>query len=219
VVNREASFRRRRSEMVERQLLREGITDPRVLEAMERIPRHAFMPPDTHDLAYAPQAVDIGEGQTISQPLMVASMTQALGLSGRESVLEIGTGSGYQAAVLGWLAARVVSVERIPTLAARANQALREQGLHRVEVLVGDGSDPSFLEGCFDRILVTAAAPEITATWLDRLNDPGILVCPVGDRDLQVIKVVLREGGADRFETGTACRFVPLIGRAGFSHE
>ena len=216
-MNREASFRRLRMEMVERQLLREGITDPRVLEAMERIPRHAFMPPDTHDLAYAPQAVDIGEGQTISQPLMVGSMTQALGLSGRESVLEIGTGSGYQAAVLGWLAARVVSVERIPSLAARASEALREQGLDRVEVLVGDGSDPSFVEGCFDRILVTAAAPEITSAWLDRLNDPGILVCPVGDLDLQVIKVVIREGGSDRIETGTACRFVPLIGRAGFS--
>ena len=108
-MKREASFHRLRSEMVERQLLREGVTDPRVLEAMERIPRHAFMPPETHDLAYAPQAVDIGNGQTISQPLMVGSMTQALGLSGQESVLEIGTGSGYQAAVLAWLAARVIS--------------------------------------------------------------------------------------------------------------
>jgi protein-L-isoaspartate(D-aspartate) O-methyltransferase len=217
VVKREASFRRLRSQMVERQLLREGITDPRVLEAMERIPRHAFMPPETHDLAYAPQAVDIGSGQTISQPLMVGSMTQALGLRGQESVLEIGTGSGYQAAVLAWLAARVVSVERIPALAARASLTLREHGLSRVEVLVGDGSDPSFVDGHFDRILVTAAAPGISTAWLDRLNDPGILVCPVGDRDLQVIQVIHSDGGTDHVETGTACRFVPLIGRGGFS--
>lgn len=216
-MKREASFRRLRALMVERQLLREGVNDPRVLEAMERIPRHAFMPPETHDLAYAPQAVDIGDGQTISQPLMVGSMTQALGLSGQESVLEIGTGSGYQAAVLAWLAARVVSIERIPALAARASRTLREQGLSQVEVLVGDGSDPSFVDGFFDRIIVTAAAPGISAAWLERLSDPGILVCPVGDRDLQVIQVVHRKGGRDRVGTGTACRFVPLIGRGGFS--
>jgi protein-L-isoaspartate(D-aspartate) O-methyltransferase len=202
--------------MVERQLIPEGVTDPRVLEAMERIPRHAFMPEDVQSLAYAPQAVDIGEGQTISQPLMVGSMTQALGLTGRETVLEIGTGSGYQAAILGWLATRVVTIERIPALADRARAALDSAGLRNVEVLVGDGSDPSFVDESFDRILVTAAAPEITAAWLDRLADPGILVCPVGDRDLQVIKVVLRAGGRDRVETGTACRFVPLIGRHGF---
>jgi protein-L-isoaspartate(D-aspartate) O-methyltransferase len=209
--------RRLRYEMVERQLVPEGVTDPRVLEAMERIPRHRFMPPDVQDLAYAPQAVDIGEGQTISQPLMVGSMTQALGLGGRETVLEIGTGSGYQAAILGWLATRVVSIERIAPLAERARAALESVGIHNVEVLVGDGSDPSFVDGKFDRILVTAAAPGITEAWLDHLADPGVLVCPVGDRDLQVIKVVRRSGGQDRVETGTACRFVPLIGRHGFS--
>lgn len=208
--------RRLRHEMVERQLIPEGITDPRVLEAMERIPRHAFMPDDVQSLAYAPQAVDIGEGQTISQPLMVGSMTQALGLTGRETVLEIGTGSGYQAAILGWLATRVVTIERIPALADRARAALEGAGLRNVEVLVGDGSDPLFVDESFDRVLVTAAAPEITEAWLERLADPGILVCPVGDRDLQVIKVVLRAGGRDRVETGTACRFVPLIGRHGF---
>ena len=212
----EERYRLLRHEMVERQLVPEGITDPRVLEAMERIPRHAFMPDDVQSLAYAPQAVDIGEGQTISQPLMVGSMTQALGLTGRETVLEIGTGSGYQAAILAWLAARVVTVERIASLADGAKQALAGAGLRNVEVLVGDGSDPGFVEGTFDRILVTAAAPEITDGWLEHLADPGILVCPVGDRDLQVIKVVMRAGGRDRVETGTACRFVPLVGRHGF---
>jgi len=202
--------------MVERQLVPEGISDPRVLEAMERIPRHCFMPDSTRALAYAPQAVDIGEGQTISQPLMVASMTQALGLGGRESVLEIGTGSGYQAAILGWLAGRVVSIERIESLADDAAAELHRQGLGNVEVLVGDGSAPTFLSEKFDRILVTAAAPRLCSAWLEHLRDPGVLVCPVGDRHLQVIKVVHREDGRDRVETGTACRFVPLIGRGGF---
>jgi protein-L-isoaspartate(D-aspartate) O-methyltransferase len=202
--------------MVDRQLLAEGVTDPRVLEAMERIPRHEFMPPEQHGLAYAPQAVDIGERQTISQPLMVGSMTQALCLTGTESVLEIGTGSGYQAAVLAWLAARVVTIERIETLACRARETLDRLGLDRVQILVGDGSAPGFVEDSFDRIIVTAAAPEITDAWLDHLADPGILVCPVGDRDLQVIRVVHRAHGTDRVETGTACRFVPLIGRHGF---
>lgn len=215
-MSHELSFSRQRLDMVRRQLVPEGISDPRVLEAMERIPRHVFMPPECHDLAYAPQAVDIGRGQTISQPLMVASMTQALHLSGRESVLEIGTGSGYQAAILGWLAEFVVTVERIAGLARRARRALEGQGLRNVAVLVGDGSDPSFVDGVFDRILVTAAAPQITEAWMERLADPGILVCPVGDRDLQVLKVVHREGGRDRTETGTACRFVPLLGRHGF---
>lgn len=215
----EEAFRRQRADMVQRQLFAEGITDPRVLEAMERIPRHRFMPAATREWAYAPQAVDIGEGQTISQPLMVGSMTQALQLSGYESVLEIGTGSGYQAAILGWLADRVVTIERVRSLAERAADALHELSLTNVEVLVGDGSDTSFLDEKFDRILVTAAAPKIVSSWLDHLADPGILVCPVGDRDLQVLQVIHRSGGSDRVETGTACRFVPLIGREGFSGE
>jgi protein-L-isoaspartate(D-aspartate) O-methyltransferase len=218
-VSSEEFFRRLRVEMVERQLYREGVTDPRVLEAMERIPRHAYMPESTRHMAYLPQAVDIGEGQTISQPLMVGSMTQALHLTGDESVLEVGTGSGYQAAILAWLARRVVSIERLPALAAQARANLSAQGLQRVDVVVGDGSDPSFLDETFDRIVVTAAAPQISRAWLDRLADPGILVCPVGSRDLQVIEVVHRSRGEDRVETGTACRFVPLLGSRGFDPD
>lgn len=202
--------------MVRHQLEQQGVRDPRVLEAMERIPRHRFLPEEIWDLAYRPQAVDIESGQTMSQPYMVATMTEALELSGRERVLEVGTGSGYQAAVLAYLAAEVVTIERIEALVSRARENLHQQGLHHVRVLLGDGSDAEGVEGDFDRILVTAAAPHLSRSLLDRLRDPGILVCPVGDRDLQVLTKVVREGGEDRVENGVACRFVPLLGERGF---
>ena len=172
--------------MVRHQLEQQGVRDPRVLEAMERIPRHRFLPEEIWDLAYRPQAVDIQSGQTMSQPYMVAIMTETLELSGRERVLEVGTGSGYQAAILAYLADEVVTIERIEELARRARENLEAQGLHRVRVLHGDGSDAEGVDGEFDRILVTAAAPHLSRSLLDRLRDPGILVCPVGDRDLQV---------------------------------
>lgn len=212
-------FDHERREMVEVQLARHGVTDPRVLEAMERIPRHRFLPPELWESAYAPRAVDIGDRQTISQPFMVGTMTQALGLSGHDRVLEIGTGSGYQAAILGYLARSVVSVERIPSLAGRARATLDALGLSTVAVVVGDGSSPHFLRGRFDRILVTAAAPALPEGLLQRLRDPGVLVCPVGDDELQTLHVVERSGGVDRLSTHTPCRFVPLLGEGGFRRD
>ena len=208
-------FERERRDMVERQLAGQGIRDPRVLEAMERIPRHAFMPEEAWELAYAPRAVDIGAGQTISQPYMVATMTEALELDGSETVLEIGTGSGYQAAILGWLSHTVVTVERIESLARRARGPLRAIGAGNVHVVVGDGSAPHFVQAGFERILVTAAAPRVPKGLLELLADPGRLVCPVGDDALQVLHVVDRQGGQDHLRTTTACRFVPLVGEEG----
>ncbi len=209
-------FARERHAMVERQLAAEGIHDPRVLAAMEGVPRHLFLPPERWDEAYAPRAVPIGAGQTISQPWIVARMTQALELRGDECVMEIGTGSGYQAAVLDRLADFVLGIERIEGLAHRARRTLDEVGATRVAVVVGDGSDPGFVQALFDRILVTAAAPALPRSLLEHLADPGILVCPVGDAHLQVLQVLRREGGRDRLEVHEACRFVPLLGREGF---
>lgn len=209
-------FSQERRAMVRHQLEQQGVRDPRVLEAMERIPRHAYLDEESWDRAYRPQAVDIESGQTMSQPYMVAVMTEALELTGRERVLEVGTGSGYQAAVLAYLTEEVVSIERIEGLARRAARTLEEQGLRNVQVLHGDGSDAEGVVGDFDRILVTAAAPHLSRSLLERLRDPGILVCPVGDRDLQVLTKVIREDGEDRIEHGCACRFVPLLGERGF---
>jgi protein-L-isoaspartate(D-aspartate) O-methyltransferase len=210
-------FEHERREMVRTQLQAQGIQDPRVLEAMERIPRHHFLPPEHWDLAYVPRAVDIGQGQTISQPYMVATMTEALALKGTERVLEIGTGSGYQAAILAWLAGEVITIERVPSLAERARTALSALGLGNVEVVVGDGSVGESIEGEFDRVLVTAAAPALPVSLLQHLADPGRMVCPVGDRDLQVLHIVEREDGVDRLRHGCACRFVPLLGADGFA--
>jgi protein-L-isoaspartate(D-aspartate) O-methyltransferase len=208
-----------RSAMVRHQLLEQGIRDRRVLEAMERIPRHLFLEPQQWDLAYKPQAVPIGSGQTISQPYMVATMTEALQLRGDERVLEIGTGSGYQAAVLGGLAAQIVSLERIASLAFRAQELLRELGLDNVQLVVGDGTSAGFLRTRFDRIIVTAAAPALPESLRTLLADPGILVCPVGERGLQVLQILHRAGGRERIESGCACRFVPLLGAEGFAGD
>lgn len=212
-----SGFERERAEMVQRQLHAQGVRDPRVLEAMERIPRHAFMPTERWDEAYAPRAVEIGEGQTISQPYMVATMSASLAMTGNETVLEIGTGSGYQAAILAWLAHTVVTVERFATLARRARRSLAGIGVRSVHVVVGDGSAPYFLQAGFDRIIVTAAAPRIPTVLLELLADPGLLVCPVGDASLQVLQIVRRDRGVDHVHTSTACRFVPLVGEGGFT--
>ncbi len=206
-----------RQKMVRHQLEQQGITDQRVLAAMARIPRHQFLQPDNWDQAYAPRAVPIGGGQTISQPYIVALMTSLLDLEGSETVLEIGTGSGYQAAVLALLTRRVVTIERIPWLAGRAHRQLQTCFDHAPEVIVADGSDAAAVAGgTFDAIVVTAAAPALPEALLERLADPGILVCPVGDRDLQVLHVVRRRDGEDVHETSCPCRFVPLVGRGGW---
>ena len=204
--------------MVRLQIENRDITDQRVLDAMRSVPRHIFVPPGSRATAYADFPVPIGHGQTISQPYMVAFMTQALCLSGPEKVLEIGTGSGYQTAVLSVLAATVYTVERIPALEAVAERAIGSLGLTNVFFRTGDGGPGWPEEAPFDRILVTAAAPAVPTALQDQLADNGVLVVPVGDwRRSQVIVTVTRTGGSFTSRESIGCRFVPLIGEGGFT--
>lgn len=206
--------------MVRLQIESRGIRDARVLSAMRTVPRHLFVPSGNRDSAYEDRPVFIGHGQTISQPYMVAIMTEALELRGAERVLEIGTGSGYQTAVLAELCAAVFSVERIPELAARAEQALAGLGYGNVALYTGDGSEGWPEHAPFDRILVTAAAPSVPRALSDQLADNGVLVAPVGDwRRAQELVVARRVGAAVNIERGIGCRFVPLIGRGGFPDQ
>lgn len=202
--------------MVETQIAARGVDVPRVLEAMRRVPRHRFVPAHAAGGAYDDRPLPIGEGQTISQPYMVAIMTAALDVQPGHRVLEIGTGSGYQAAVLACLDAEVVSIERHGVLADRARQALDESGARGVRVLVGDGTEGWPPEAPYDRILVTAGAPAVPESLRAQLADGGRLVIPVGPSELQHVTVIDRHG--DRFteRQAEACVFVPLVGRHGW---
>lgn len=207
-----------RARMVRTQIKDRGVTSPRVLDAMGRVPRERFLPEQLGSRAYADHALSIGHHQTISQPYMVAVMTAALDLDGTERVLEIGTGSGYQAAILGELAARVWSVERIPELAREASARLGELGYRNVEVRPGDGTLGWPEEAPFDAILVTAGAPAPPPSLLQQLSEEGgVLVAPVGDRELQQVVRIRRT--AAEFDTSTllACRFVLLLGQEGWT--
>jgi protein-L-isoaspartate(D-aspartate) O-methyltransferase len=210
-------FAEDRRRMVRAQLLQQGIQDARVLDVMAEVPRHHFIDPDRWSEAYAPKAVPIGYAQTISQPYMVALMTELLELTGQEHVLEVGTGSGYQAAILAQLARSVVSVERIVGLARTAAGLLAELGVDNVDIVVGDGTLGHPPRAPYDRIIVTAAAPQVPATLLAQLADPGVIVCPVGDLHMQFLHVLRRAGGKDALAQQCACRFVPLLGAEGFS--
>jgi len=201
----------RRARMVERQLEGRGIADERVLAAMGRVPREAFMPPELADRAYDDAALPIGEGQTISQPYIVAAMCALLALDGTEHVLDVGTGSGYAAAVLDELAASVVSVERIGVLAERARRALAETGHGGVEVVVGDGARGVPSRAPFDAIAVAAATPTVPRALLDQLADGGRMVLPLGgSRGQRLVRVVETEHGPEQ-TAWLACRFVPLV--------
>jgi protein-L-isoaspartate(D-aspartate) O-methyltransferase len=203
--------------MVRLQMENRDITDPRVLATMRRVPRHLFVPPGNSGSAYEDHPVSIGHRQTISQPYMVAFMTQALMLRGGERVLEIGTGSGYQTAVLAELCAEVFTVERIPELAAAAGKALAALGYQTISQLTGDGSEGWPEHAPYDRILVAAAAPSVPPRLCEQLADNGIMVIPVGDwRGSQEIAVAQRTGGRVSIERSIGCRFVPLIGEGGF---
>jgi protein-L-isoaspartate(D-aspartate) O-methyltransferase len=194
--------------MVEEQLRERGVGDPRVLEAMAEIPREHFVPDNLLRAAYADSALAIGHGQTISQPLVVATMTQALALEGDERVLEVGTGSGYQAAILARLCREVITVEVIPELAEAAEDRLRRLGFTNVKVAVGDGWNGWPLAAPYDGILVACAAPAIPPALIEQLADAGRLVIPVGpEGGDQVLKVVRKDGSSrDLFPV----RFVPL---------
>ena len=210
-------FARQRHDMVEAQLRRRGISDERVLRAMLEIPREAFVSPDARWAAYGDDPIPIGSGQTISQPYMTALMAELLELRGTETVLEVGTGSGYAAAVLGALAARVVSVELKPALVELARGNLTRTGRDgNIEVVFGDGSFGYAELAPYDAISVAAGAPEVPHTLLDQLKDPGRMVIPVGERIDQELRVVWKEGGHVRWRVATLCRFVPLLGEEGW---
>lgn len=212
-----------RARMVETQLRGRGIRAPRVLTAMAAVPREAFLPIGLRDLAYADEALPIEHGATISQPLMVGLMTELLAPEPGDRVLDVGTGSGYQAAVLASMGCRVTSVERVPELAATARARLGALGFgDRVEVRVGDGSaaepgDETWPRGTqWPRIIVAAGAPNVPQGLLARLADGGRLVIPVGSRHVQELVLVERNGAQLRTTNHGACIFVPLVGEGGF---
>lgn len=209
-----------RRRMVEEQVKARGVRDQRVIDAMLRVPRHLFVPSALADQAYSDFPLPIGERQTISQPYMVGVMSEALQLSGGEKVLEIGTGSGYQAAILALLARQVFSLERIPALARQARRTLDACGFARVNVRVTDGTFGWEDEAPFDGIVVTAGAPAIPQAYRTQLAIGGRLVIPVGDRLSQVLMRVTRLGERNyREERLFGCRFVPLVGDHGWREE
>jgi protein-L-isoaspartate(D-aspartate) O-methyltransferase len=212
-------FPKARSKMVEDQIISRGIKDARVIAAMKKVPRHLFVEEALQSQAYSDHPLPIGEKQTISQPYMVALMTEALQLKGKEKVLEIGGGSGYQTAILAELSEKVFSIERIRSLAIRARQLLYELGYYNVELKIFDGTYGWMEEAPFDAIIVTAGAPDIPQTLLDQLAMDGRLVIPVGDAYVQdLIRITKTEEGIKREDLG-GCRFVKLIGRYGWETE
>ena len=212
-------YNRLREEMVKKQLIARGIKDGRVLEVFRRLKREKFVPPEVQKDAYEDFPLPIGEGQTISQPYMVALMTQCLELRGEERVLEIGTGSGYQTAVLAELAKEVYSVERINSLAQRTGKLLRKLGYTNIRILVANGTLGWEEFSPYDRILVTAGAKEVPQPLLSQLKEGGIMVIPVGDMYSQELEVIRKEEDSIKTETVEKCVFVPLIGMHGWKES
>lgn len=211
-----ASSEQRRRRMVERQIQRRGIDDPRILEAFFKVPRHRFVPQSMRAEAYEDGPLPIGEGQTISQPFMVAAMVDAARVDPADRVLEIGTGSGYQTAILAELAAHVYSIERIERLAGRARKKLKTLGCGNVSIRVGDGTLGWAEEAPFDAIVVSAGSPDVPQPLVDQLAMGGRLVIPVQGGVSQILNVLTRtETGVQR-QSREACSFVPLIGRFGW---
>lgn len=214
-----AEYQRLRVRMVETQIASRGIADERVLQAMREVPRHRFVPEHLLSSAYADCALPIGEGQTISQPYIVALMTEALELQSHERVLEIGTGSGYQAAILSKLARDVYTIERHAVLAERAQRLLAELGYHNVHVRVGDGTAGWPEHAPFEAIIVTAAAPEVPQPLLDQLADGGRLVAPVGPAGFQNLICVRKKDQRTTTRNMAPVAFVPLIGEHGWPEK
>lgn len=209
-----------RDMMVKTQLVARGIKDERVINAMKKVPRHLFVDESMQHRSYDDMALSIGEGQTISQPFMVAIMTELLELKGTEKVLEVGTGSGYQGAILAELSGEVFTIERIPPLAERAEKKFRSLYYDNIHVKIGDGTKGLPENAPFDRILITAGTPKIPAPLKDQLAPGGILIAPVGDRfSQQLLKVRKSPQGTFSEERHTPCVFVPLIGAFGWGSE
>jgi protein-L-isoaspartate(D-aspartate) O-methyltransferase len=212
----EPDFHRARLAMVESQLRARDVVDQRVLDAMEKVPREVFVPAEERRRAYEDAALPIGYGQTISQPYMVARICEALGLSGGERVLDVGTGSGYQAAVMAELGDEVVTIERIPELAERARENLRAAGYASVDVRVGDGTLGVPDRAPYDAIAVAAAAPGLPQPLYDQLEPGGRMAIPVGGRRAQELQLVVRSPEGPAVIRSVPCRFVPLVGEEGF---
>jgi len=217
--SKEHDYTSARLVMVQSQLQRRGITDARVLQAMREVPRHLFVPPEWRHEAYSDRPLPIGDEQTISQPYMVAIMTQGLALQGHEHVLEIGTGSGYQAAVLSRLAAHVSSIEYFADLADSARALLQRLGYINVDVIVGDGGLGLPAQAPYDGIIVAAAAPHVPQPLLAQLAEGGRLVIPVGSATSQELFIITRRGDDYAQERSVPCRFVPLLGEEGWAGD
>ena len=209
-------FQAERAAMVELQLRNRGISDPRVLEAMGRVPRHEFVAPAQWSEAYADRPLAIGENQTTSQPYMIAAMLEAASIKPEYRALEVGTGSGYQTALIAELAREVFSIERYPALVESARQVLQRLGYNNVTIVEGDGSLGLPGHAPFDVIIVSAAAPAVPPALVAQLAPHGRLLVPVGDASDQVLKLVRRRDGEIEVRTMEGCRFVPLVGEQGF---
>lgn len=205
--------------MVEIQLITRGIKDRRVLDAMRKVPRHLFIDESIQYKAYDDMALPIGEGQTISQPYMVAIMTELLELKGNEKILEIGTGSGYQAVILAELSKEVYTIERVAVLVKRAEERFNFLGYGNIHVKVGDGTLGWPEEAPFDRVIITAGTPKIPDPLIEQLSEEGIIIAPVGDRFSQQLIKVKKSKGRPSEEYHTPCIFVPLIGEYGWKGD
>lgn len=212
----EDEFVHQREDMVRRQIEERGIRNYRLLEALRKLPRHRFVQPGDEGFAYYDEPIPIGYHQTISQPYIVALMTSLAALEGEETVLEIGTGSGYQAALLSMLAKKVISLERVPELAERARRTIENLGISNVEIHTFDGTAGYALGAPYQAILVTAAAPTVPQPLLDQLADGGRLIIPVGSRSLQQLQVWQRVGQRFDQEDILPVVFVPLLGEYGW---
>lgn len=210
-----------RKRMIAEQIIKRGISDRRVLDVMSQMPRHLFVDEGMKNQAYSDAPLPIGEGQTISQPYIVALMTQALALTGNEKILEIGTGCGYQTAILSKLAGQVYTIERVASLAMPARSRFKKMGLKNIVMRVGDGSLGWPENTPFDRVLLTCAAPSLVETLLSQLNPhEGMMITPVADKnDEQRLIRIVRQGSEYKKQDLGACRFVKLIGKNGYAHE
>ncbi len=215
----EKEYTVRRKKMVEVQLIKRKIKDPRTLEAMRHVPRERFIPEQFRSFAYDDRPISIGEEQTVSQPYMVACMTQALQLCGEETILEIGTGSGYQTAVLAEIVKQVYSIERLPILARTAQEHLKKLGYTNVSFIVGDGTRGNPEHAPFDAVIVTAGSPGVPVSLKEQLAENGRLVIPVGSRKYQELHRIIRRGDSFVTENLGGCIFVPLIGADGWDRN